>query len=155
MRVVRASIAEFVAKGAVRKLSKEEAREKPGFYSKLFTVPKPNGSWRMIINMRKLNSHNAKEKFKMQGIRDVRNALKPNMYGCVIDISDAYYHVSIHKKSRKYTRFILDGDVYEYLGLPMGLTCSPRIFTKVSKAVADVLWKRSIIIIIYIDVSYN
>ena len=47
------------------------------------------------------------------------------MYDCVIDISDAYYHVSIHKKSRKYTRFILDGDVYEYLGLPMGLTCSP------------------------------
>ena len=78
----------------------------------------------MIINMRKLNSHIAKEKFKMQGLRDVRNALKPNMYGCVIDISDAYYHVSIHKKSRKYTRFILDGDVYEYLGLPMGLTFS-------------------------------
>ena len=105
MRVGRASVAEFVAKGAV--------------------------------------------------LKDVRNALKPNMYGCVIDISDAYYHVSIHKKSRKYTRFILDGDVYEYLGLPMGLTCSPRIFTKVSKAVADVLWKRGIIIIIYIDVSYN
>ena len=48
---------------------------------------------------------------------------------------------------------MLDGDVYEYLGLPMGLTCSPRIFTKVSKAVADVLRKRGIIIIIYIDVS--
>ena len=48
---------------------------------------------------------------------------------------------------------MLDGDVYEYLGLPMGLTCSPRIFTKVSKAVADVLRKRCIIIILYIDVS--
>ena len=31
MRVEKASVAEFVAKGAVRKLSKEEAREKPGF----------------------------------------------------------------------------------------------------------------------------
>ena len=101
----------------------------------------------MIIDMRKLNSHIAKKKFKMQGLRDVRNALKPNMYGCVIDISDAYYHVSIHKKSRTYTRFILDGDVDEYLGA--------QIFTKVSKAVADVLRKRGIIIIIYIDVSYN
>ena len=54
---------------------------------------------------------------------------------------------------RKYTCFMLDGDVYEYLGLPMGLTCRPRIFTKVSKAVADVLRKRGIIFIIYIDVS--
>ena len=153
MKVVRASVAEFVAKGAVRKLSKAEAKQKPGFYSKLFTVPKPNGTWRMIIDMRKLNSHIAKKKFKMQGLKDVRSSLKPNMYGCVIDISDAYYHVSIHRKSRKYTRFMLDGDVYEYLGLPMGLTCSPRIFTKISKAVADVLRKRGIIIIIYIDVS--
>ena len=90
MNVVRASVAEFVAKGAVRKLSKDEAKNSPGFYSKLFTVPKPNGSWRMIIDMRKLNSHISKKKFKMQGLKDVRNALKPNMYGCVIDISDAY-----------------------------------------------------------------
>ena len=46
MKVVRASVAEFVAKGAVRKLSNKEAKQKPGFYSKLFTVPKPNGTWR-------------------------------------------------------------------------------------------------------------
>ena len=49
---------------------------------------------------------------------------------------------------------MLDGDVYEYLGLPMGLTCSPRIFTKISKAVVDVLRKRGIIVIVYIDVSF-
>ena len=58
----------------------------------------------------------------MQGIKDVRTALQPNMWGAVIDISDAYYHVSIHKKARKYTRFILDGVVYEYLGKHIILT---------------------------------
>ena len=129
MNVIRSSVAEFLDKGAVRKLSYEEACRNPGFYSKLFAVPKPNGTWRMIIDMRKLNSHISKQKFKMQGIKDVRNALKKNMYGAVIDISDAYYHISIHKRARKYTRFILDDEIYEYLGLPMGLTCSPRIFT--------------------------
>ena len=79
----------------------------------------------------------------MQGTRDVRSALQPGMFGAVIDISDAYYHISVHKKARRYTRFIVDGVVYEYLGrhiinliidfiisgLPMGLTCSPRVFT--------------------------
>ena len=151
MDVVRNSDAEFLSKGAVRKLSKEEAKNSPGFYSKLFAVPKPNGTWRMIIDMRQLNHHISKQKFRMQGLKDVRNVLKQNMYGCIIDISDAYYHVSIHKKSRKYTRFILDGDIYEYLGLPMGLTCSPRIFTRVSKAVVDVLRIEGVIIIIFID----
>ena len=51
MKVVRASVAEFVAKGAVRKLSNEEAKQKPGFHSKLFTVPKPNVTWSMIIDI--------------------------------------------------------------------------------------------------------
>ena len=151
MDVIRSSVAEFLEKKAVRKISYKEACQNPGFYSKLFAVPKPNGTWRMIIDMRRLNSHISKKRFKMQGIKDVRNALKKNMYGAVIDISDAYYHVSMHKRSRKYTRFMLDGEIYEYLGLPMGLTCSPRIFTKVSKAVVTVLRLKGVIIIIYID----
>ena len=40
-------------------------------------------------------------------------------------IVSAYYHVSLHKSARKYTRFIIDGTCYKYTGLPMGLTCSP------------------------------
>ena len=31
-------------------------------------------------------------------------------------ISDAYYHISVHKSARRFCRFILDGVVYEYLG---------------------------------------
>lgn len=53
----------------------------------------------------------------MQGTKDVRSALQSGMFGAVIDISDAYYHISVHKKARKYTRFIVDGVVYEYLGM--------------------------------------
>lgn len=63
-----------------------------------------------------MNKYIIKKKFKMQGLKDVRAALQPGMFGAVVDISDAYYHVSIHKKARKYTRFILDGVIYEYLG---------------------------------------
>ena len=63
-----------------------------------------------------MNKYIIKKKFNMQGLKDVRAALQPGMFGAVVDISDAYYHVSIHKKARKYTRFILDGVIYEYLG---------------------------------------
>ena len=35
----------------------------------------------------------------MQGPKDVRAALDPGMHVSVIDISDAYFHVSIHKKA--------------------------------------------------------
>ena len=45
----------------------------------------------MIIDMRKLNSHVLKKGFKMQGVQDVRQLVRPQMFGAVIDISDAYY----------------------------------------------------------------
>ena len=151
MKIVRAEVAGFLKKGAVRKLSLSEARATPGYYSKLFCVPKPGNKWRMIIDMRGLNSCILKHGFKMQGVKDVRNLLTPGMFGGVIDISDAYYHISVHKSARRYCRFILDGVVYEYLGLPMGLSCSPRIFTRVSKAAADWLRKRGVLLVIYID----
>ena len=49
MNIVRAEVAGFLKKGAVRKLSWAEAKATPGYYSKLFCVPKPGGKWRMII----------------------------------------------------------------------------------------------------------
>jgi hypothetical protein len=152
MEIVRKEVRGFLEKKAIRIVPQKEAEETLGFYSKLFCVPKPGeNKWRMIIDMRKLNKHILKKKFKMQGVKDVRSALQPKMFGAVIDISDAYYHVSINKKARRYTRFIVDGVVYEYMGLPMGLCCSPRIFTRISKFVCDWLRKRGVILIIYID----
>ena len=152
MQVVRKEVAGFLLKGAIRKLSADEAVSTPGYYSKLFCVPKPGGKWRMIIDMRGLNSYIVKKSFTMQGTKDVRSILTPGMHGAVIDISDAYYHVSVHRKAEKYCRFILDGVIYEYLGLPMGLSCSPRIFTRISRFACDWLRKRGVLLIIYIDV---
>ena len=49
MNIVRTEVQGFLKKGAVRKLTWAEARATPGYYSKLFCVPKPDNKWRMII----------------------------------------------------------------------------------------------------------
>ena len=92
-----------------------------------------------------------KKTFKMEGLKDVKAILTPNCYGAVIDLSDSYYHVKLHKRSRKYTRFIFDGKIMEYTALPMGLTDSPRIFTRVTKFVQSFLRKQGIECVFYID----
>ena len=51
--------------------------------------------------------------------------------------------------ARRFCRFIVDGVVYEYLGLPMGLSCSPRNFTRVYKAAPDWLRKRGVLSHLY------
>ena len=129
MSVIRKEISELLHKGAIRVVSQEEAQSVPGHYSQIFAVPKPGGKWRVVINMKPLNEHVLKESFHMETSKDVRSLLQPEDYGAVIDLTDAYYTVKLHEDFRKYCRFIVDGVIYEYVALPMGLTCSARIFT--------------------------
>ena len=100
-------IATLLEKNAVRKLNWDEASKNLGHYSQIFTVPKPNGKHRVVINMKPLNEQVKKEKFRMETIKDVKSLIQPNDYGAVVDLTDAYYTVSLHKDSRKYCRFIL------------------------------------------------
>ena len=122
-----------------------------GHYSQIFAVPKPGGKWRMVINMKTLNEHVLKETFRMETSRDVWTLLKPGNFGAVIDLTDAYYTVKLHQDSRKYCRFIIDGVIYEYVALPMGLTCSARIFTRVALFIGAKLRMQGVRIIMYID----
>ena len=151
MAVIREEIAKLLGKGAIRKVSLEEARVSLGHYSKIFAVPKPGGKWRVVINLKPLNEFVTKESFHMETAKDVRNLLKPGDYGAVVDLTDAYYTVKLHEDSRKYCRFIVDGEIYEYVALPMGLTCSARVFTRVALFVGARLRKQGVRIVLYID----
>ena len=132
MNIIRAEVGKLLAKGAIRKVPQQEACTSLGHYSQVFAVPKPGGKWRVVINMKPLNEHVQKESFQMETSRDVSSLLKPGDHAAVVDLTDAYYTVKLHEDSRKYCRFIIDGIVYEYVALPMGLTCSARVFTHVA-----------------------
>ena len=151
MQVIRQEISSLLSKGAIRMVTPEEAAKCPGHYSKIFAVPKPGEKWRVVINLKPLNEFVAKETFRMETARDVRTLLKPGDFGAVIDLTDAYYTVKLHESSRKYCRFIVDGIIYEYVALPMGLTCSARIFTRVALFIGSRLRKNGVRILLYID----
>ena len=151
MKVAQAEVTDLVRKGALRVLSRLEAEKKPGFYSKVFCVPKDSGGMRPVINLKPLNKYVVKQTFRMETLKKVRSALRPGMWATTLDLSDAYYHVSIHKKSRRYLRFILDGKIYEFKALPMGLCSSPRIFTRLTKFVSGFCRRYKIVLIMYLD----
>ena len=50
-----------------------------------------------------------------------------------IDLQDAYYSIPIRSLDGKFLRFIWEGTLYEFTCLPNGLSCAPRIFTKILK----------------------
>ena len=141
---------QLVDKGAVEVLS-EEQQNTPGYYSHLFLRPKPTGEYRPIIDLSKLNEHIICPHFKMETVQSIRQSLQPGEWCTQIDIKDAYLHIPVQHRFRKYLRFTVEGVVYQFKTLPFGLNVSPRIFTQVLKPVLGHLRRQGIKVHGYLD----
>ena len=124
------------------------------YISSYFAVPKPRspGKFRPILNLKHFNKCVKKYKFPMEHLKSVRNWIRPGSWCIGLDLKDAFPHIPIHRDSRKYLRFQWLGELLEWIALPFGLTCSPRVITKVIKPVIAFLrstWH--ILITIFID----
>jgi len=139
-------IEQLVIKGAV-----EPADVTPGFYSLLFVTPKASGGWRPILDLSLLNLSVAKTKFKMETIASITKSLRPGMWATSLDLKDAYFHVPIAKKSRKYLRFSSPGGNFQFKALPFGLTTAPAVFTRVIKVVGKLAHIEGIVLFQYLD----
>jgi hypothetical protein len=123
----------------------------PGFYSRLFLVPKNTGDWRPVIDLSCLNQFVACPTFKMDTPEMVRAALQTGMWAMSIDLKDAYFHIPIHPAYRKYLPFQVLGQVYQLLTLPFGLNTAPMLFTKLGTHVKKIGMRLGICFHQYID----
>ena len=92
--------------------------------------------------------------FKMESLNHVVHIMKPGCFMASLDIRDAYYSVSIHEQHQKYLKFQWNGQLYQFLCMPNGLACAPRLFTKLLKPVYSSLRKQGLFSVGYIDDSY-
>ena len=106
-----------------------------GFYSRLFLVPKPHQRWRPVIDLSRLNTFLHVEKFKMETPESIRTSLIPGEWVSSIDLSDAYLLIPIHPNSRKYLRFCLRSQVFQFTSLHFDLATAPQVFTMIVKEV--------------------
>ena len=134
-------------KGAVE----EVTHSLPGFYGRLFCVPKASGGWRPVLDLSPLNKFLTERPFIMESTDSIRKALKEGDWGTSLDLSDAYFHVRIHRRYRRYLRFSWQGKVYQFKVLPFGLSLAPWVFTKLVQAIASSLHVLGIRMHVYLD----
>ena len=146
---LREELALLVSKGAITRL--EPTTPVAGFYSTVFLVPKKEGRWRPVINLKALNSWVQPQHFKMEGIHTLRELLVRNDWLAKLDLKDAYFTVPIHRDHQKYLRFVVEQVHYQFTCLPFGLSCAPWAFTKVLRPVAAFLRTLGVRMIVYID----
>ena len=134
----------------------EKSVDEPGqFLSSFFTVPKPDGTRRFVLNLNKLNEFLIDEHFKMEDIRTALNLVMPNCFFATMDQKDAYYMVPIHKNYRKFLKFRWKGVLYVYTCLPFGLSLAPWLYTKIMKPVLAFLRSKLIVNVSYLDDLLN
>lgn len=117
-------------------------------------VRRPDGRLRAITDCsRPVDSVNCymtstAKKFNFSKIEDTRRLLVNGEMGCVVDISNAYRHVSVYPPHRQYLGFQweLDGEsmFFEDNSLCFGLRSAPSIFNSISDLVVRLMFRKGI-----------
>ena len=68
-----------------------------------------------------------------------------------IDLKEAYLQVPVHPDSRRFLRFVAQGNVYQFSALCFGLSTAPRVFTRVMAPVSAILHSWGIRMRRYLD----
>ena len=122
-----------------------------GFVSPMFLVPKSDGTWKPVVNLKALNRYVVSQHFKMESIRMVKGLIEQGDWLLKLDLKDAYLTVSIDQGHRKYLRFRWQGQMWQFRVLPFGLNSASWTFTKLTKPIVSTLRRLGIRVIIYLD----
>ena len=144
--VLQEEIKSVLTKGAIKETSSQG-----GFLSNIHVVPKKDGGWRPIVDLRALNQCVVIQHFKMEGLHMLKEVLSKRDRMDKVDLKDAYLTVPIHVAHMKYLKFQWEEKTYEFLTLPFGLASAPRTFTKIMRLVVSHLRAQGIRLLSYID----
>lgn len=141
-------VSSLLLKGAVEIL---EPPVSPGFYGRLFCVPKASGGWRPVLDLSQLNRFLQKVHFRMETPLSIREAIQEGDWAASIDLSDAYFHLLVHVRDRKFLRFQWRGQTFQFRCLPFGLSLAPWVFTRLVREFLLVLRSQGIRIRAFLD----
>ena len=103
--------------------------------SNVFLRPKQDGQYRLILDLTETNKSVEYQHFKMSSFQTALDLMRPGAWIATVDLKDAYFSVPVAEGNRKYLKFLWNNKLFQFLGLPNGLACAPRLFTKILQPV--------------------
>ncbi|KAG2213697.1 hypothetical protein INT45_002551 [Circinella minor] len=122
-----------------------------GFSSTMFIIPKRNGGFRPVFNLKTLNQYLHAPKFKMETLQQVIKMLQPNDFLTSIDLADAFLHIAVHHQLRRYLRFNWEGQTFQFRTTPFSLSQVPWLFTKLCQPILKWARNQDIWVMAYLD----
>ena len=118
-----------------------EAATSDQYVTKAFLVEKKGATpdapkkWRMVVDLRHINRHLTPLSCRYETLKRLHHLARRGDYMFSLDITDGFYAVAVHPADRQYLTVHLDGiGLVQFAALPMGLSASPWVFTKVMRS---------------------
>ena len=109
----------------------------PHCVSPLKVIPKKNSNYRLICDLRYVNSHCDVPHFSSEGVSVLPEIMKEGELAVTLDLKDGFYHFPVREEFRTYLGFQYGGFWYVWCYLPFGMVASPYYFHKCIRAVIE------------------
>lgn len=106
---------------------------------------------RLVVNFSRLNQLISPYRFWMLIVTQVHLALSPGVWLTTLDLENAYWHIPIAKRFRKFLAVQVLYQTLQFTVLLFGLNLAPRVFTKMMLRVSTELSRRYVNSLMYLD----
>ena len=116
----------------------EEIFSAPDILNPLTVSIQRSGKKRLILDLRHINLHVFKQKFKCEGLHTIKDVFFEGYFVFSFDLKSGYHHVDIFPEHRRFLAFswrfgTSQARYFQFTVLPFGLSSAPFVFTKLLK----------------------
>ena len=98
--------------------------------SPLLLVKKKDGSNRVVIDYRKLNSISKKDRYPLPRIDDTLDKMHGAQYFSAMDLISGYWQIPMDEENQQKCAFITSEGLYQPIRMPQGLANAPATFQR-------------------------
>ena len=91
---------------------------------------KPDQTWRFCVDYRVINDCTIPDAEPLPRMDDIIENLRGRKYFAIFDLRAGYHQIELDPASRKYSAFVTDDGLYEFIRLPFGFKNAPGYFMR-------------------------
>ena len=100
------------------------------YSSPCILVPKPDGTYRMCTDYRKVNSVTKSDSFPIPRIDDCIDKVGKAKYVTKFDLLKGFWQIPLTERAKEISAFVTPDGLYQYKAMPFGMKNSPATFQR-------------------------